>query len=606
MKQYKPKIKRRVITLDIEGYRDYSRNKIVPYLLGLYDGNDVIILDSENCIKEFIKYFLNKKYRGVIFASHFGSIFDFSLLLEEIDKIQKFRIYPINQGSKIIKITIVDSGDRRFFLHDTSALLNFSLDSLSKAFNVAHKKLKIIEKNDDYDILLYKKYKENPGLVKKYLAYDCISLYEILEKFKENILNMNGVMGLTTASTSLKTFKKSFQKRDIPLNSKNMNNEMRNAYFGGRTEIFRMYAPEIQGQYYFYYDVNSLYPFVMRNNEYPVSKPNIIKYPSINDICESVGITKAKVKVPNKEYIPLLPSKIKMDYSNKLLFTTGKISGYWDNSLLKEAKDLGYKIEGFKSFTFESENIFKDYVDQFYKIKQNSEKDTPMYLLSKLFMNSLYGKFGQRQESELIIKDNDPDILLYKIKDHIDFEKGWVKVSQQGKGKFYLPQISIHVIALAQLYLFRTIQLILDKGYNVYYCDTDSITTDYPNLPVSNNIGKWKLEKKILEGSFLLPKTYKIVNDDRTVNFRVKGFNRSLQNKIQDNAFEKALKDNDYSGFKVISEKKELIRIRSCHHRFKEFNKLDYIKKSIKTRYNKRKIIEDFNTRAFNINEVIN
>jgi hypothetical protein len=612
---YSPKRERKIIICDIEGYRDFRNNCMIPYLVGIYNPHisnsknifDVkepfTILRDSDCVKEFVDKFVTYSYRGHIFYAHFGSLFDFPIILNELNK-RPLKIYPIMKGSKIIKMTVQDDNNDRWYFCDSSALLSFSLDELTKTFNVTHKKLHVVEKNDSYDRNLYRLYKKDPDTVIEYLKHDCIGLYEVLEKFKKEILKIGGDMGLTIASTSLKTFTRSYQKSPFFMCSKAVNDEFRNAYFGGRTEIFRMFAPEIKDDYYYYYDINSLYPFVMKKYSYPISEPRVFTTPDKKIYWEEEGITQAKVKAPLDLYIPVLPSKIKLKQDNKLMFVVGEFTGWWDNQLLRKAHELGYSVEPIKSYSFKTAFIFKDFVDNFYKIKQNSEKDTPMYLIAKLLMNSLYGKYGQRQISESMIKDIDPDTDKYMVKD-IDLETGWSRVTEEGKGKSYLPQISIHVTALAQLLLYESLQQIIEKGYKVFYCDTDSITTDYKNLHVSKELGDWKLEKRIASGYFVLPKTYKIIDDSGKIELRAKGYSKKLQAKITENAFRNALFDNDYTGFSVISDNKEMLRASASFHRYKDFNKLDYIRRSIQTRYNKRKILRDFDTRPYEYKELL-
>lgn len=343
----------------------------------------------------------------------------------------------------------------------------------------------------------------------------------------------------------------------------------------------------------------------MKKYAFPISKPNVILTPDAHIYKESDGITFAKVTTPDKLYIPLLPSKIKLKTDTKLMFVLGSYEGWWDNALLRKAKEIGYKIEPKKSYVFKSEYIFKEFVNDFYKIKQNAEKDTPMYLIAKLLMNSLYGKFGQRQISESMIKDSSPDPEKYKVKEIIDFDTGWCKVEEEGKGKMYLPQIAVHVTAMAQLWLYKSIEEILEKGYKIYYCDTDSITTDYRNLPTSTELGDWKLEKRILSGYFVLPKTYKTIDDKGKIELRAKGYSRKLQAKIGKDAFEHAIFNNDFTGFKVISDKKELLRAKASFRRYGEFNHLDYVRRSLQTTYNKRRILKDFDTLPFKYDELI-
>jgi len=594
-----------MVTLDIEGFRDYQQKRIEPYLLGLYDGETFTYYKGSFCIRDFINKELTKKNRGTTYYVHYGSIFDFNLLLEELNK-KEYRIYPISQGSKIIKMKITDSGDRNWYVQDTSSLLSFGLDALTKAFDVQHKKIEIIKKDNNYDHNLYMLYKKKPDQVLEYLKHDCMGLYEVLSSFKNIIENLNGKMGLTIASTAMRSFKNGYCKDFPKMEYRSINDEMRQAYFGGRTEIFRMHAKELIDDYYYYYDINSLYPYVMMHNEFPCSRPTIMRYPSKQDIFENVGITKAKITIPGSEYLPCIPSKIKSGYNKKLMFTVGISCGYLDNSILKMGYEQGYTIEPIKSFFFRSSDLFSDYVKTFYDIKKRQKNGTPMYLIAKLLLNSLYGKFGQRQDSEMVIKDPFPNKKKYAFKDYVDFQTGWVRVSQEGKGKHYLPHIAIHVTALAQLELYKTMKEIYDKGYHLYYCDTDSITTDYRNLPVSDRIGDWKLEKRLLSGEFILPKTYHTVNDDHVEEMRVKGYNKTLREKIDKNAFRNAIIDDDYEGFTVESDNDQLLRLRDSYNRFRSFNRLDTIRKSIKTRYNKRKILANLDTRPFDIKEIAN
>jgi hypothetical protein len=61
----------------------------------------------------------------------------------------------------------------------------------------------------------------------------------------------------------------------------------------------------------------------------------------------------------------------------------------------------GYKVEIIRGFLFEKEHIFSEYVDSLYGIKEKSKKDAPEYLISKMLLNSLYGRFGMNPEMEL-------------------------------------------------------------------------------------------------------------------------------------------------------------------------------------------------------------
>jgi hypothetical protein len=383
-----------------------------------------------------------------------------------------------------------------------------------------------------------------------------------------------------------------------------VNDELRKGYYGGNVQIFRMYAPPREGRTYKVYDYNSLYPAVMYGNDFPISKPNIFHFPK-NDILNQLGISKAKVISPNNIYLPLLPIRIESPIpSSKLFYPTGKFEGYWDNTFLLKAIQEGYQIDIEKSFIFSGDTIFNDFIKKFYKMKVDNKKGTAKNIIAKLIMNSNYGKWGQKEIQHIMMKGN----FNEEEGKLIDFNEdtGWGILEQEGHGKFYFPQISIHVTALAQIKLYDSMKMILDKGYKIFYCDTDAIATDFNKMPVSDKLGDFKIEEEFIWGIFLLPKVYYL---DRGTNEkpikRIKGYAKILSNQINEEAFKKALFKNDYSGFNVSSKTKQLIKIKSSLRRFDSFNVTDYIKKNIHQRYNKRLILQDLNTRPYTFEEIM-
>ena len=53
-----------------------------------------------------------------------------------------------------------------------------------------------------------------------------------------------------------------------------------------------------------------------------------------------------------------------------------------------------------RGYLFERGNIFSEYVDFLFNLKKNSEKSTPNYVISKLLLNSLYGRLGMSPITE--------------------------------------------------------------------------------------------------------------------------------------------------------------------------------------------------------------
>ena len=609
-KQTKGKRQIKFAVFDIET----TDNWVTPYALGFYykDKNNNEIYKSflgKDCIYSFLKYIISHRFRSYRIYAHNGGRFDFNFLLDVI----RYLDYPFKivcQGSRIIQLKIYQNKNyeknvesrNSTTLIDSFPLLKSSLDKLTKDFKVEHQKLNFMDKPDqerDYEYL-YKLYKQKDKRFDDYLKHDCLGLYEVLDKFINLIYERGGDVGLTTASTSLKTFKKSFLG-DITLKmcKKDLIDEMRNGYYGGRTEIFRMYAKEGD---YSWYDIKSLYPSVMANNQFPISTPRLTRFPKKDCYIDSIGITEAIVKTPKDIYIPLLPYRGK-----KLYFPVGKFRGYWDNSLLTKARELGYKIEPLKTFDFQTANIFKDYVSTFYKLKNESINNSASYILSKHLLNNLYGKFGQHQESSMIVKTvskEEKEKIDDKIQEILDPDYNMYRIKSESKGNHFIPQISIHVTALALLKLFETLDELHEKEYKLFYCDTDSIATDCNNLKCGENLGDWDKEDRFTRGYFLLPKTYWINIIDDKDKIRAKGYINELQSRLNENAFKKALFKEDYKDFKLQSKEVKPLPFKSSFRRFNTFVSTDYVKKSIQSKYDKRLILKDFNTLPLNVNKL--
>ena len=82
----------------------------------------------------------------------------------------------------------------------------------------------------------------------------------------------------------------------------------RDAFYGGRTEAFKLYeetSPENQIKYY---DVTSLYPFVNKTGKIPLGHPDIITE-NFDSIDTYEGLIKCKILPPKGLYMPVLPAK---------------------------------------------------------------------------------------------------------------------------------------------------------------------------------------------------------------------------------------------------------------------------------------------------------
>ncbi len=371
---------------------------------------------------------------------------------------------------------------------------------------------------------------------KEYVQKYCKRDVEILVKFWKEWCDFIdtyelGNIKYTISSQSMETYKKRFCNSYIILDDDMQNLEFeRKAYYGGRTEIFHkgIVRKKIYG-----YDVNSMYPYVMKHYKYPKEFLHAKKNPTIEDVTDKIKrgylvIAECNINTKRNCY------PLKED--NTLKFPTGKFQTYLATPEVKVALSYG-DIESFGRVSFyKGENIFEEYIDFFYnkrlELKALKNKQEKMI---KLFLNSLYGKFGQMMDNWIKttledikqidsnfdfdewIMDNYhiPKILIngLDITPHIRFIGGQLQMScKKEESQISFPAIAGHVTSYARLILWEVIEDCEKNNNKYYYCDTDSIFTKKPiseRFIDENELGKLKLEKYFENGvEFINLKNY--------------------------------------------------------------------------------------------------
>jgi hypothetical protein len=212
-----------------------------------------------------------------------------------------------------------------------------------------------------------------------------------------------------------------------------------------------------------------------------------------------------------------------------------------DTIELTQAISYGYKAEIIAGIDFpeskkvDSENLFEPFVSHFFSKKANA-KDSLERTIAKLTLNSLYGKFGQKdissrirlvtqEEAEKLVKKYHYTYLSEICKDKILIKYGsklneklrrLYKEDETDKDVSYLSkergvvsavQISSRISALARVSINKFKNM---EGNILYYSDTDSLVLEKPldeNL-IGPGLGQWKLEAQIKLGIFVRPKLY--------------------------------------------------------------------------------------------------
>jgi len=416
-------------------------------------------------------------------------------------------------------------------------------------FNVLTNKIKLSE---------YKIYKNNfnnnwslKNELIKYCEIDCICLYQIIFKFATlifDILGRNIHHYPTLPSLAFAIFRSKFMENEnIPQLSGKISDDIRQSYTGGSVD---MYIPKAKkGVKIKCYDVNSLYPTVMKNCLMPIGVPTFFQGDIRAIDKDAFGFFFCKIIAPDKIKHPIIQTHVKTNGGIRTIAPIGQWSDMLFSMEMDNAMKLGYK--------FERKNIFKDYVDTLYSLRLNYPKSKPLNLIAKLLLNSLYGRFGMVDTFPNIDIIDNSDFVKFEEKfldDIMDFvpldNKVMVVYRSNQKdintlldGHKETHNVSIAIASAITAYSrIHMSQFKNHSEYNLYYSDTDSIYIDSPlpkELVNSKILGKMKLEHIINKAIFLAPKVYYLETEDGKVIYKVKGLSHEIE--LTKNDFESLL-----------------------------------------------------------------
>lgn len=276
----------------------------------------------------------------------------------------------------------------------------------------------------------------------------------------------------------------------------------RMAYKGGRTECF--YIGELDHGPYYCLDVNSLYPFVMREHLFPVKYKRICHHLHRSELRAYLRKSAVVAEVSLNTDDPAYAVR-----TVRTLFPVGRFTAVLCSPELRYALAHGHIESVTTAVIYQQANIFASYVDRFYELRRefNRADNSLFEHFCKILLNSLYGKFGQKAEQWKRIGDcpDEPD----HTEDVIDATTHRRKKMRYLLGEVFemtghaealhsFPAIAAHVTAYARMFLWRLMQCAGEKNY--YYCDTDSLfvnETGLQNLSDhlhDTDLGKLKIE----------------------------------------------------------------------------------------------------------------
>jgi len=433
----------------------------------------------------------NPKKRLYVIAHNMA--YDYAIL--KLDTYISQRKFEIKM--RVIAPVFIVKVENMIFLSSTN-FFNESLKELGMTFGLSKMDSPDFENVSDNDLKIYNKRDvEVLTFVMKYY----------IKFLRDNNL---GCFKLTIAAQALTAFRHRFMHTRLLIHTFSEVLDMeRKSYRGGRNETFRF----DKSDKIYELDVNSMYPFVMKENLFPTIPihPIPIYNPSINDLkeCISKGLfILADCDLDLKKAV--IATK-----RDKLLFPVGKFKQVITSPEIEyilNNSDCGEIIKINRMVCYKQEKIFQEYVDFFYNLRMNTTNETIRYMC-KNFLNTLYGKFGQRKPGEtILITDENLRQFWFKVMDDcktfkidtkikIGNDLYFIEKPTDDYSKDSMPIIASAVTAFARMILFK---LMITAGQeNVFYCDTDSLFVNqdgYNNLLKANEIddkilGKMKCKK---------------------------------------------------------------------------------------------------------------
>lgn len=541
----------KILTLDLETRT--IDGIMSPYCVCLSDGIELksfYLSDYRNTtemLESCIISLMKRKYNGYRIFLHNFSNFDGIFLLKILVNLSADNkpLEPVLRDNQIIEFKFKFANYCIWF-RDSYLLLPCSLSELAKLFNVELKGIfPILFVNQesvslDYvgqipEFKYFKDITHNQYLeycksfngqkwnlreeTIKYCNQDVKTLHQVISKFSDFIFNevrLDILNYPTLSALALGIYRCKFLgEHQIPIITGQMYHDIKKSYTGGSVDVYKPYGENI-----YHYDVNSLYPYAMKSYPMPVGLPKFFEGDITKFEDKPYGIFEAEVIAPKDLKIPFLQTRLKSSTGTKTITPLGT----WKSSYLSEevykAIEIGYKFNILRGYTFDKNYIFTDYVDYFYKMKENSGKGTAQYKIAKLLLNSLYGRFGMNPENEKHVIINTSESFKYydkfTVTNVLNLDNGkelisYLDSNSNNDDNISTMNISIPIAAAVTafsriyMYPFKTL-----KNTSIFYTDTDSIDIDTELDPefVGTEIGKWKLEHISEKAVFLGPKLY--------------------------------------------------------------------------------------------------
>ncbi len=493
-----------IITIDCET-DPFKRGRVpVPFLWGMYDGERYRRFDDAASLLRYLM-----AIDCVVYA-HNGGKFDYQFILDFME--------PWTD------ITIINGRLAKFKIGNAE---------FRDSWNILPVPLKTFGKDEMQFWKLEPEHRAaHMAEIERYNARDCRELWEAVTAFRATYGN-----GLTLAGSALSFWSKTFNE-EKPKSDAAFYHRMAPYYYGGRVQCFRKGTI---AEPFDVVDINSAYPYAMSHN-HPVSVAEDTCYPKASDpiIPQSLytigGVSRGALPWRSSSVsartgkVMMGPLQFPSDNVAREYHVTG-----WELQAALDTGRLG-PWDVIKRLDFLKEVNFSPYVDHFFRQKAAAKAagDVKLFTYSKLFLNSLYGKFGANPESYRIYgivpredrQGAEEDITLTLGRHSGPWRwTGWIGRHALMEGadpisgeatlvdsQFYNVATAASITGFVRAYLLRHIDKVEKQGGRVMYCDTDSIVFNGVDaakvFPLSKQLGEWSHEGRFSNGAIAGKKLY--------------------------------------------------------------------------------------------------
>ena len=431
-----------------------------------------------------------------------------------------------------IEVIFVKKGKRvnKVVFQDSLKLIPLSVDEIAKSFKMDICKLKIdYSSHNDLPIGSPLTFEEE-----EYIKHDVKIVARAIDYFYSQGLNKMTIGSCALNEYKELIFKKNFNKY-FPTPKADFHNDVKQSYRGGFTYLNPKFKEKTVGKG-LVLDVNSLYPSVMRYDSLlPFGTPIFFKgkyeYDNIYPLYTQMIRCSFELK---KGKIPTIQIKHNYDFvGNEYLESSNDLEvvlclNSIDLKLFFEHYDV-YNLEYISGWKFKAtQGLFDEYIDKWSNNKINAKKEGNhgLYLISKLFLNSLYGKFGTDIKTKNKIPYMGEDGIIHFKDSDVEYRDG-----------VYIAMASF-ITSYARLKTISSAQMITDN-YNSGKCKAEFVYADTDSLHIVLNgedeeeflkncgldihptkLGAWDNESKFISAKFLRQKCYieKEIIDEDTYN----------------------------------------------------------------------------------------